>query len=171
MEGSGIGSTIDVAPDLREWTAIRQWLESFCLASGIGRDIRLKLELAAEEWFINVVTHGFAGKGDAGRDSQDAAEPLVRLGIGRKRDEGILELVDNGPAYNPLERKDPDITLPVEQRPIGGLGIYLIKNLMDSCRYERLDGCNRLTLRKRIANKSRQPSEGGNEPDDAGSGT
>jgi|HigsolmetaAR203D_1030402.scaffolds.fasta_scaffold00415_28 anti-sigma regulatory factor (Ser/Thr protein kinase) len=153
-------STIVVTPELKEWRTIRRWVESFCVRHGVPRDICLKLQLAAEEWFVNVVTHGFARKEnghltngqpiDSQPNDEQPPEPLVRLSIAMERHEEIvLELIDNGPAYNPLERKDPDISLPVEERPIGGLGVYLIKRIMDHCEYRRQDGCNRLTLRKR----------------------
>lgn len=151
-------STIGVTPELKEWRTIRRWVESFCVRHGVSRDICLKLQLAAEEWFVNVVTHGFARKenghlANGQPNNGQPPEPVVRLSIAMERmerhEEIVLELIDNGPAYNPLDRRDPDIALPVEERPIGGLGIYLIKRIMDDCEYRRQDGCNRLTLRKR----------------------
>ena len=50
--------------------------------------------------------------------------------------------------YNPLEKEDPDISLPAEQRKIGGLGIYMVKMIMDEMQYQNQDGQNILTLKK-----------------------
>ena len=61
-----------------------------------------------------------------------------------------FKLSDEGIPYNPLEKDDPDITLEAEDRPIGGLGIYIAKKAMDTMTYERKDGKNILTLGKVI---------------------
>ena len=53
---------------------------------------------------------------------------------------------DRGTPYNPLEKKDPDTTLSAEDRQIGGLGIFMVKNMMDTVEYAYEDGCNRLTM-------------------------
>jgi len=59
-------------------------------------------------------------------------------------------VTDDAPAYDPLARAEVDITLPLEERPIGGLGVHLEKKLMDSARYERRDGRNILTFVRTI---------------------
>ncbi|MBP5712599.1 MAG: ATP-binding protein, partial [Prevotella sp.] len=55
---------------------------------------------------------------------------------------------DHGTPFDPTEKEDADVTLSVEERPIGGLGIFLVRQIMDSVNYERLKGMNVLTLRK-----------------------
>jgi anti-sigma regulatory factor (Ser/Thr protein kinase) len=59
-------------------------------------------------------------------------------------------ITDEGTPFDPTTRKEVDTTLPVEERPIGGLGILLVRKLMDSINYERIDGKNVLTLRKNL---------------------
>jgi serine/threonine-protein kinase RsbW len=61
-----------------------------------------------------------------------------------------LTVLDDAPPFDPLEAPEPDTTLPVEQRPLGGLGIFLVRKLMDEVQYERRDGRNRVACRKRI---------------------
>ena len=61
-----------------------------------------------------------------------------------------IRFADRGTPYDPLARQDPDLSLPAEEREIGGLGIYMIKKTMDELRYEYADGQNRLTLIKKI---------------------
>jgi anti-sigma regulatory factor (Ser/Thr protein kinase) len=59
-------------------------------------------------------------------------------------------VIDDGHAFNPVTVPPPDLSLPIEDRPIGGLGIHLLRQLSDSLTYERREGTNRLTLTKRI---------------------
>ena len=61
-----------------------------------------------------------------------------------------IRFADRGTPYDPLARQDPDLSLPAEEREIGGLGIYMTKKLMDEVRYEYLDGQNILTLKKKL---------------------
>jgi anti-sigma regulatory factor (Ser/Thr protein kinase) len=63
----------------------------------------------------------------------------------------VMQFIDTGKHFNPLEKIDPDIGAPIENRAIGGLGIYIAKKWMDSIHYERAGGENRLTLYKNIA--------------------
>ena len=68
-------------------------------------------------------------------------------------DTGLLEcmeVIDDGHAFNPLEAPPPDLSLPMEKRPIGGLGIHLLRELSDGITYERRNGTNRLVLTKRM---------------------
>jgi serine/threonine-protein kinase RsbW len=62
----------------------------------------------------------------------------------------VLLVSDDGPEFDPLAAEAPDTTLAVEDRPIGGLGIELVKRLMDEVRYERSGGRNRLRLARRL---------------------
>ena len=99
-----------------------------------------KLRLAVEEAVENIVNYAYSD--GAGYLEADTSVK-----------DGVLSIVlqDAGVPFNPLEKEDPDITLSAEDRPIGGLGIFLCKQLMDSVEYEFSNGCNKLTIRKRIA--------------------
>ena len=63
----------------------------------------------------------------------------------------IVKLVDSGIQFNPLEKEDPDITLSAEERQVGGLGIFLCKQMMDDLRYVYENGCNNLFMTKRLS--------------------
>lgn len=65
-------------------------------------------------------------------------------------DEITITFADDGIPYNPLEREDPDITLSAEERAIGGLGIFMVKKIMDTVEYAYRDGKNLLTVTKNI---------------------
>lgn len=102
-----------------------------------------KIDLAVEEIFVNIAHYAY-------KNSVGSAE--ICCGISSETDGRTLTLIfkDSGVPFNPLEQKDPDITLPAEEREIGGLGIFLTKKFMDSVDYIRDDCRNILTLRKKI---------------------
>ena len=70
--------------------------------------------------------------------------------LAASRDELTTEVTDPGRAFNPLDVAAPDLTAPLAERSLGGLGIHLVRSLMDSVEYRRENGKNVLTLRKRI---------------------
>jgi len=74
----------------------------------------------------------------------------VTVDLSLEDGEMTIRLTDRGKEYNPLLREAPDTTLPAEERPIGGLGVHFCKKLTDEQEYARVDGCNILTLKKRI---------------------
>ena len=65
-------------------------------------------------------------------------------------DSVTITFTDRGMPYDPLANEDPDVTLPADERPIGGLGVYLVKQTMDDVRYEYKDGKNILTIKKSL---------------------
>ena len=100
----------------------------------------MKLNLAIEEAVVNIINYAYP-EGTKGFVNIDASSNDVRL---------KFVITDEGTPFDPTTRKEVDTTLPVEERPIGGLGILLVRKLMDSINYERIDGKNVLTLRKNL---------------------
>ena len=106
-------------------------------------DLRFKIELSIEEAVENVVQYAYEGGIgwlEAGTSLDD--ESLILT----------IELRDAGVPFNPLEKEDPDITLGADERPVGGLGIYLCKSMMDRINYRYEDGNNILIMEKQITN-------------------
>ena len=104
-------------------------------------DLRFKIELSVEEAVENVVQYAYEGGIgwlEAGTSLDDKSLVLN------------IELRDAGMPFNPLEKEDPDITLSANERPVGGLGIYLCKQMMDSISYRYEDGNNVLVMTKRV---------------------
>jgi len=91
--------------------------------------------MCAEEIFANVAFYAYPEK-----------QGLIDVSLNKLDNNIILEFKDEGIEYNPLEKPDPDVTLPPEERPIGGLGIYMVKNLSDEIYYKRENNNNILTL-------------------------
>jgi serine/threonine-protein kinase RsbW len=112
----------------------------FADRQGLAPEVRFHVNLALEEIVTNVICHGYKN-----RDGQSiTVEVAVAPG------ELTAWVEDAAPAFNPLQLSPPDVTAPLEQRRPGGLGIHLAKKLLDGLQYSRIDGKNRLELRKRL---------------------
>jgi serine/threonine-protein kinase RsbW len=95
-----------------------------------------EMDLVAEEALVNIINHAY--QGDDG--------PL-EIDCRWTEQEGlVIEVRDEGPPFNPLTRAEPDVNAAMGDRPIGGLGILIMKKLADSVTYERRDNINVLTL-------------------------
>ena len=101
------------------------------------------IHLVCEELVVNVVSYAYA----------DEAEGYLKIQI-EKADEAItIRFIDGGVAFNPLEREMPDVSLSMEERQIGGLGIFLTVQMMDEVQYERINNENVVTIKKRISDE------------------
>jgi anti-sigma regulatory factor (Ser/Thr protein kinase) len=130
-----------IANDLRELGKVNDALGSFCARHAIAPETISELELALEEVVTNVIRHGY----------RDEEEHEIRIRIGMENGQLAMAVEDDGLEFNPLKQPPPDLDLPIEERPIGGLGIHLVIRLMDEIEYTRVDGMNRLVMRKRVA--------------------
>jgi serine/threonine-protein kinase RsbW len=99
------------------------------------------LNLVMEEALTNIILYGF----------EDNNRHTIEINFSKKgEDELSITLIDDGQPYDPTLKEDPDLTLSVEERPIGGLGIFLIKRIMDKVEYQRNNNKNLLILTKNI---------------------
>jgi serine/threonine-protein kinase RsbW len=114
-------------------------LDAFCAAERLPEHVAWRLRVAMDEIVANIVTYGQTGTMAGAID------------VWFRRIDEVVEVTvaDDGPPFDPLARPDPDVTLPLESRQPGGLGIALVKTLMDDVSYERT-ARNVLTIRKRI---------------------
>jgi serine/threonine-protein kinase RsbW len=116
-----------------------QALEQFGRDHQLPANIIQAADLALEEHLTNLMTYGFADN----REHQIE----VRFTLGSQF---VIEVEDDGPPFNPLDVKEVDTTAPLEQRPIGGLGIHLMRRFMDEIEYRSEAGKNVLRMRKRL---------------------
>ena len=108
--------------------------------AGCPMKAQMQISVATEEVYVNIASYAYApGSGMATIRLELTQEPAV-----------VLTFIDSGIAFNPLEKEDPNVNLPAEERQIGGLGIFMTKKTMDEVRYERAGDRNVLTLIKRI---------------------
>jgi sigma-B regulation protein RsbU (phosphoserine phosphatase) len=111
------------------------WIHKTCKEWNIPEELLNKLDMCGEEIFANISFYAYPeGSG------------MIEAELKKSDGNIILEFKDSGLEYNPLERPDPDINLPPEERPIGGLGIFMVKNTVNQIYYKREDDKNILTL-------------------------
>jgi serine/threonine-protein kinase RsbW len=126
--------------DRDEIATFSRTLKAFGQRHGLSPRLVHAFDLALEEVLANIISHGYTD------DRQH--EITVRLATGPGALEAEVE--DDGQAFNPLEAPAPDTTRSLPDRPIGGLGIHLVRRLMDGLEYRRRDGKNVLTLKKSV---------------------
>lgn len=98
-----------------------------------------KFNLVVEEVFVNIVSYAY---------EDTDTNNTVTISINDNDDKTIITFIDSGKHFNPLIKDDPDLSLNVDERPVGGLGIYLVKKMMDNVEYEYKDNKNILTIEK-----------------------
>ena len=128
-----------VKPVVSEVARLIEWIGIRCAAEGLADDIAFKLTLGLEEAVVNVITHAFQGL-------PPPHSILVRLDVTPRS--VAAEIIDNGRPFDPTSAPDPDLALPLEERCPGGLGIHLMRGMMDRVDYRRSDGNNILRLEK-----------------------
>lgn len=102
----------------------------------------MQIAVSAEEVFVNIAHYAYAPLN---------GQVTVRMEVIENPPHVDLTFIDSGTRYDPLANEDPDITLPIAQRKIGGLGIFIVKKMMDHARYEYRDGKNILTISKDLS--------------------
>ena len=126
--------------DVKQVPELNQFIQSVADKLNLDHSTSSQLMLAVEEAVVNVMSYAYplGTQGDITVEAK-ATEQWLKFII-----------TDQGKAFDPTQGGDADTTLSAEDRPIGGLGILLVQQLMDSINYERIDGNNVLTLKKNI---------------------
>lgn len=133
--------TLRIANDLAELTRVSESVDDFCAAHDLPADCGFKLNIALEELLTNTISYGY----------DDAQRHEIALDIAIEGDVLVAELSDDGQPFDPLQAPPPDLDSPIEERRIGGLGVHLVKSMMDDVAYTYRDGRNYIRLSKRIA--------------------
>ena len=103
--------------------------------------IQMQIDLAVEEIFVNIANYAY---------NPETGPATVRVEVDPDKTAVRITFIDHGVPYDPLSKSDPDISLPADERDIGGLGIFITKKFMDDVNYEYKDGQNILTLKKAL---------------------
>lgn len=128
--------TISLTNDINEVPKMSEWIECLAEEVGLPLDKTFQLNLAMEEAVVNVMNYAYP--------NQQGMPILIEAEIEPSRLTFVID--DTGIPYDPTQNEDPDLTLSAEERPIGGLGVMLVRQLMQDVSYEYRDGHNRLTL-------------------------
>ena len=134
-------ASITLRGEAAELVRLEAFAEAFARNCALADDERSRLLVILEELFTNVVEHAYKG-------AQFAA---VAVTLGWKHGRLTIDFVDDGPPFDPLAHSAPDLDAPPEQRPIGGLGISIVRAMVDEARYWREGHRNHLHLLRRLA--------------------
>ncbi len=136
FELSAVPAGLAVAPTEQSTQAVLDYVENALTEGGAPMKLIAKMNIAVDEIFSNIARYSGAQRA--------TVDCTVENG------EATLVFRDDGTPYNPLERDDPDVTLDADDREVGGLGIFMVKKLLDVTQYEYADGHNVLTLKKKF---------------------
>lgn len=140
--GMSSGFRLSVGADPEGVAKVNETFASFADAHAVPAAVRRSINIALDELLTNAMLYGLSDRGGRGEVRVDAELHADRLEV---------TLSDNGKPFDPFTRSAPDTTLSVEDRPIGGLGIHLVRRLVDDVRYERRSDRNVVVLTKRLA--------------------
>jgi len=134
--------SIELDATLENWKSVKNFLKEILVEKNCSRDDERTLQMAIEEIYCNIVNYAYAphvGK--------------VKIVGHFENDECviILQFIDEGKPFNPLEKDEPDFTIAPEDREVGGFGIFIVREMVDNMSYEYKDRKNILTLKKNLA--------------------
>lgn len=138
----GTEISIDAVAEMPLLEVVQAQIDAFADDHGWSEESRFQVSLALEEVLTNVISYGADGQ----------AQPLrAHVRLRQEAGEVWVGIADDGVAFDPLQAPPPDLESGLDERRVGGLGVFLVQQLMDSVTYRRDGAWNRLELRKRTA--------------------
>jgi serine/threonine-protein kinase RsbW len=132
--------SLSIKNDLGEIARMSQEVAAWCHTQVLPEEVEFQIDLVLDELVSNVIRHGL----------KDDKEHFIDVNMLCDGHELVLEVEDDGVPFNPLDSPTPDINKPIEERRIGGLGIHLVRQIMDHLVYERRGEKNYLFMKKRL---------------------
>lgn len=132
--------SIILANDISEINKLSQFIDEIGEEFSLTPDIVFNLNLVLEEAVANVINYAYPKE----------EHQSIYLSAKLQDSSIVFVLTDTGKEFDPTMAPEADITLSAEDRPIGGLGIFLIRQIMNQVKYERIEGKNVLTLEKKL---------------------
>jgi len=129
--------SLTIPADIRKLPTLLEGISSLMERHGFSDEEILDAELAVDEAVTNVIEHGYRGEGGS-------IDLIVSVSI----DEVVIRLEDTAPPFDPTSTAPAIIEGDLEERPTGGLGVHLIKEVMDALSYERISGKNVLIMKR-----------------------
>lgn len=139
--GEGMKSQLSlvVRNHLSELQRIAEAVSVWCRENAVSAPAEFQVILALEEIVSNVIRYGW----------KDGGDHQLHVRLSRLEDQLRVEVEDDAAPFNPLEVPTADTNLPLEERPVGGLGIHLVRQIMDGLEYRRLAGKNLFIMSKK----------------------
>ena len=132
--------SIILTNDISEVSKLNEFVEEIGNEFSLTPDVVFNLNLVLEEAVVNVINYAYPKE----------EHQSIYLSASLREGSIVLILTDTGKEFDPTMAPDVDITLSADEREIGGLGIFLIRQIMNEVKYERIDGKNILTLEKKL---------------------
>ena len=132
--------SIILTNDISEISKLNEFVEAIGNEFSLTPDVVFNLNLVLEEAVVNVINYAYPKE----------EHQSIYLSASLREGSIVLILTDTGKEFDPTMAPDVDITLSADEREIGGLGIFLIRQIMNEVKYERIDGKNVLTLEKKL---------------------
>jgi sigma-B regulation protein RsbU (phosphoserine phosphatase) len=126
--------------DLAELQRLNQLVTDFAESHGLPSELVFRVTLVLEEIITNVISYGY----------EDEMEHEISVRLSWEDPDMKIEVEDDGRPFNPLEAPPPDMVKPLAERPVGGLGIHLVREMMDKLEYRRENDKNLLVLKTRV---------------------
>ena len=140
---------ISLVNDLREIARVAAQIDEFCASLDLTSEVAFAVNLALDEILTNTISYGY-----------DDDEPhRIEITVGPEAEALAIAIVDDSTAFDLSSAPAPDIGTSLEERPLGGLGLFLVHQMMDSVEYRREEGRNVVTLEKNKT-EEKSPDEG-----------
>jgi len=125
---------------IEELTSLAEQIDDLAREWELSAALAININLCIEEAVSNIIFYAY----------NDSGKHKIKISISLENNSLTIKITDDGNPFNPLVQLQPDINLPAEERPVGGLGIFLISQIMDEMHYARQKNQNILTLNKSI---------------------
>jgi anti-sigma regulatory factor (Ser/Thr protein kinase) len=132
--------SVSLKNKLEEIPILAQAIEKFAEVNNLADQSVFQVNLCLDELLTNTISYGFP----------EGGEHVIKVEIALQGGMLVIATEDDGLAFNPLERSAPDTSQGIEERAIGGLGIHLVRNMMDEIEYQRKEERNVLVMKKQI---------------------
>ena len=140
MENVRLQRSLTLPNDINTIPQLNEFIDTVCEELEIDMALAMSLNLAMEEAVVNVMDYAYP----------EGVKGYVDIEVWADEQWLTFVITDSGKPFDPTTKGEVDITLSAEERDIGGLGIYLVRQMMDSIGYEYKDGHNVLTLKKKV---------------------
>jgi len=135
-----MGKKITITNKIEEIEKIVSLLDEIAKEENIPLENKFNVDMVMDEIITNIISYGY----------KDTEEHFINIYMNMENRELTIIVEDDGIAFNPLDMPTPDVNIPLEERPIGGLGIYLIKNTVNTIEYSRQNEKNILTMQMTV---------------------
>ena len=120
---------------------VTSFIEEQLEEAGCSMKLSMQIQVAVEEIYVNIASYAYEG---------GTGNVTIRFEVVENGTVAQIIFIDSGIPYDPVKKEDPDVTQSADERPIGGLGIFMVKKSMDGMDYRYENNCNILTLTKKI---------------------